>query len=42
MDTFKEDICQDMFNDPEYVAEMQRLQDLDFELMGELWGEENE
>lgn len=38
----KEQTCDTMYNDPEYRRRMEELQQYDYELMGELWQEEQE
>ena len=37
----KEQICEAMYEDPEYIENMEALQRYDHEVMGELWEEEN-
>lgn len=38
--SYKDDYCDEMFNDPEYNARMEEQQRYDHEVMGELWKEE--
>ena len=37
---YKDNFCDAMYSDPDYIANMEELQRLDFEMMEELWEED--
>lgn len=37
---YKDNFCDAMYSDPEYIDRMEELQRYDYEVMGELWEED--